>query len=146
MSRSNHLPKLTWRRRLKLAFLIAVPLYLVMWAITARFGTDNIEGRYLSAMTSDVRQEHCGGQGLPATARIKYPGYDYEDPDSTLRLLDDNRPPWFYVTEAYSPLPFIVTVEHGGLIAEMYGGGGQTYSFWFFGFSYDFHYDMYWNS
>jgi hypothetical protein len=52
------------------------------------------------------------------------------DPMLTDRPQPD--PPWLHVS-AYSPFPFLVVVDTGGMLAPMLGSGRRDYFFWLFG-------------
>ena len=60
--------------------------------------------------------------------------------------MPDVEEPWHFVGDAFSPCPFIVTVDYGVMAAPLLGGGGRVYAVWLFGYKQMVHDQLIWSS
>ena len=100
-------------RNLKIILFVCgglVALGLV-WVATAKYGAPDIRKQFVSNMPA----------GVP-------------DFSNTPEKLREDKYPWF-VCWTHAVAPFVVRMDSGYATGGLWGSGGTTYYFWFFGFS-----------
>jgi hypothetical protein len=114
------------KRRRRLVF-IALSLYVLTWGATALWGVRDVRASVERTIPEDVR-------------RLDSPPWSNLVPDEM------HEPPWAYQRGAWSPCPFVVSLEVGIMAAPMLGTGSRIYFFWFGGSPHVIYERVIWNS